>query len=107
MLERLVFRAADAEAGARWRLDGGRCVPRALAARTVDGFGTATGRDDLREAGVSVREKAAEGGRTMTGSEKMREPNGVRRPEAAGAVEGAVEENWRGMYGLGVIGTLA
>lgn len=104
MLERLVFKAAEAEAGARWRLEGGRRVARALAARTVGGFDTATGREDLREVGVSVREKAAEGGRTMTGSEKMREPSGVRRPAAAGAAE---EENWRGMYGLGVIGTLA
>lgn len=106
MLERLVFNADEAEAGARRRLEGGRRVARALAGRvTVGGFGTATGRDDLREVGVSLREKAAEGGRTMMGSEKMREAKGVRRPEAAGAVDGV--KDWRGMYGLGVTGALA
>jgi hypothetical protein len=106
MLERLVFNAAEAGTGAR-RLEGGRRVARALAGRvTVGGFGIATGRDDLREEGVSLREKAAEGGRTWMGSETMREPKGVRRPAAVGAVEG-VAENWRGMYGLGVIGALA
>lgn len=105
MLERLVFSAAEAATGAR-RLEGGRRVARALAGRVTEGgFGTATGRDDLREEGVSLREKAAEGGRTMTGSEKMREPKGVRRPEVAGAVDGV--KVWRGMYGFGVIGVLA
>lgn len=105
MLERLVFSVAEADIGAR-RLEGGRRVARALAGRVTEGgFGTATGREDLREEGVSLREKAAEGGRTWIGSETMREPKGVRRPEAAGAVEGV--KVWRGMYGLGVIGTLA
>ena len=106
MLERLVFSADEAATGAR-RLEGGRRVAKALAGRvTVGGFGMATGRDDLRDEGVLLREKAAEGGRTWMGSETMREPTGVRRPEAAGIVEG-VAENWRGMYGLGVIGALA
>jgi hypothetical protein len=106
MLERLVFNAAEAGSDAR-RLEGGRRVARALAGRvTVGGFGIATGREDLRDEGVSLREKAAEGGRTWMGSEAMREPKGVRRPEADGIVDGTAE-NWRGTYGLGVIGALA
>jgi hypothetical protein len=108
MLERLDFNVDGAGSDVR-RLEGGRPVARALAGRvTVGGFGIATGRDDLREVGDSLREKAAEGGRTMTGSEKMREPAGVRRLETGGAVEGIEEVKvWRGMYGLGVIGALA
>ena len=107
MLDRLVFNVDGAGSDAR-RLEGGRRVARALAGRvTVGGFGTATGNDDLREVGVSLREKAAEGGRTMTGSEKMREPAGVRRLETGGAVEGIELKVWRGMYGFGVMGALA
>jgi hypothetical protein len=110
ILLRLVLYAAEAETGPR-RLESGRFVAKELCERPVEGVTQrfwfwlwfwleegvmGTGREDLREVAVSEREKAAEGGRIWKriGSEAMREPAWLRRPEV-GTVEGAVV--WRGM----------
>lgn len=86
----LLLRKRPFASGAR-KLDGGRRWAKALSGLPVPAalVGVAgTGREDLREAGVSLRENAAEGGRVWVageGSETMREVVwGVRRPERAG-----------------------